>query len=82
MQAQKILPSQHIYPWKMINLLMQIHPVQSVGLDFSISPPYIPVARTLLVLDDPAELLGDLRYDGVLGVAYVEDDLFVLEFLW
>ncbi len=78
MQPQKIFPRQHIYSRKVVDLLMQVHAVQCVGLNLSVGPPDVPVTGALFVLDDPAQLLGDLWHDGVLGVAYVEDDFFVL----
>lgn len=68
MKPQEVFSGKDVDPRKMIDLLVQVHPVESVGLDLPVCPPYIPVANALLVLDYPAQLLADFSDNGILGI--------------
>lgn len=51
---QQILPSYHMNPRKMINLLKQMHFNQHIRIDTEISPVYIPITRIITCLNFPA----------------------------
>lgn len=66
----------------MVNFLMQIHPIQRIGLNFSIGPPDIPITYPLLILNNPAQLLPNFRNNGILSITDIEYNFFVLGFIW
>lgn len=65
----------------MVNLLMQIHPEQSVRINLPISPPDIPISNTIFPLYSPAEFLSNFLNDRVLGIADVDNNFFGPEFV-
>jgi hypothetical protein len=81
MKPQQVFPGKDVDAREVVNLLVQVHPVESVGLDLPVSPPYIPVANTLLVLDYPAELLADLGDNRVLRITDIQHYFLILKLI-
>jgi hypothetical protein len=80
-KSEQIFASQDVDPWKMVDFLMQIHAKKSVRFYLSISPPYIPIARSLIFLDDPSKFFSYFFDDGVLSIRDIDDNFFSLGFL-
>ena len=67
-KPKQIFPCQDINPWKMIDFLMQFHPKESVSINFSISPPKIPIPTTHLFLHNPSQFLCNFFNNGILSI--------------
>lgn len=67
-QPKQVLPGQDVDTWEVVDLLMEIHAEQGIGLYLSISPPHVPIPTSLTLLDYPAQLLRNFLNNRVLSV--------------
>ena len=78
-KPQQVLPRQHLDPWVMVDLLVEVHFDESIRMDLSVGPPQIPIAASLFTLDHPAQFLRYFLNNRILGVADVNDNLLALK---
>jgi hypothetical protein len=64
-----------------VDFLVEVHSVQGIRLYLPVSPPNIPMACSLFLLNYPTKLFRHLGYDWILSVTGIENDLFALEFI-
>lgn len=80
-ESEQVFACEYVDAWEVINLLVQVHAKESIGLDFAVSPPDVPITRPLIFLYDPSKFLSDLLNNRVLSVGDVYNDLFGLRFV-
>ena len=66
----------------MIYFLVQVHLEEGVRGDFSVSPPDIPIPKTLVMLNDPPKFLSNFLNYRVLSIADVNYDFLGFESIW
>ena len=58
---------------------MFVHAIKTVGWNFVVSPPDVPVSSPMVMLDHPSKGFSDLLDNGVLGIADIDDYFFGFE---
>lgn len=66
-QTQQVFAGDYVDAGVVVDLLVEVHPDQDVGVDRVVRPEDVPVAGLWVRLDTPAQLLGHFADDGVLG---------------
>lgn len=91
MVSQQVLPGQHVDPWKVTDLLVEMHFHKGIGFDHGVDPEHIPVTPFATVLNPPLQFLGYVsnnivmcHYILAICTAQIQHDLLVfgVDFEW
>ncbi len=80
-KSEQIFACEYVNSWEMIDFLMQVHSKQCIRFDLSIGPPYIPIANSLILLNDPPELFRNLFNYWILCVRNIDNNFFGFRFV-